>query len=237
MLKWRIDTPSLCNVNITVYMNKGDSRDCNNYRGISLLSIIGKAFVQVALKRLQMLAEWVYHVTAALRQKGLPLTWSSLSGSYRRRAMNRGNPCISLPSIWPRPLTWSAGEDCLDNWKGSDGHQNCWASSSPFMRSCREQYILMDHHQRHSQSAVAWNRAASLQQPLWDLLLPHDVIYLQIIRRWPYLNTRSESKLFNLVHLRTKTKEVQDLIWEMFSTDNTTMNPIPRLDFRDLSTA
>ena len=42
---------------ITLYKNKGDKGDCNNYRGISLLSIVGKAFARVLLRRLQILAE------------------------------------------------------------------------------------------------------------------------------------------------------------------------------------
>ena len=45
---------------VTLYKNKGDRSDCNNYRGISLLSIVGKVFARVVLKRLQVLAEQVY---------------------------------------------------------------------------------------------------------------------------------------------------------------------------------
>uniref|UniRef100_A0A2C9LZY7 Reverse transcriptase domain-containing protein n=1 Tax=Biomphalaria glabrata TaxID=6526 RepID=A0A2C9LZY7_BIOGL len=45
---------------VTIYKNKGDRSDCNNYRGISLLSIVGKAFARVVLKRLQILADRVY---------------------------------------------------------------------------------------------------------------------------------------------------------------------------------
>lgn len=45
---------------ITLYKNKGDRSDCNNYRGISLLSIVGKVFARVLLSRLQVLASRVY---------------------------------------------------------------------------------------------------------------------------------------------------------------------------------
>ncbi len=45
---------------ITLYKNKGDHSDCNNYRGISFLSIVGKVFARVVLYRLQVLAERVY---------------------------------------------------------------------------------------------------------------------------------------------------------------------------------
>ena len=45
---------------ITLYKNKGDRSDTNNYRGISLLSIVGKAYARVVLKRLQVLASRVY---------------------------------------------------------------------------------------------------------------------------------------------------------------------------------
>ena len=45
---------------VTLYKNKGDRSDCNNYRGISLLSTAGKIFERVCLPRLQRLAEQIY---------------------------------------------------------------------------------------------------------------------------------------------------------------------------------
>ena len=44
----------------TLYKNKGDRSDCNNYRGISLLSIVGKIFARVILSKLQFLGTMVY---------------------------------------------------------------------------------------------------------------------------------------------------------------------------------
>ena len=45
---------------VTLYKNKGDRSDCNNYMGISLLSIVGKVFTRILLTRLQTLAARIY---------------------------------------------------------------------------------------------------------------------------------------------------------------------------------
>ena len=51
----------MCDANIlTLYKNKGDCSDCNNYHGISLFSIVGKAFTYMVLNRLQVLAQHIY---------------------------------------------------------------------------------------------------------------------------------------------------------------------------------
>ena len=60
---------------ITLYKNKGDRGDCNNFRGISILSITGKAFTRVALSRLETLAERVYPgAQCGSEQEGQQLT-------------------------------------------------------------------------------------------------------------------------------------------------------------------
>ena len=45
---------------VTLYKNKVERSNCNNYRGISLLSIVGKVYAWVLLIHLQRLAECVY---------------------------------------------------------------------------------------------------------------------------------------------------------------------------------
>ena len=44
---------------ITLYTNKGSRQDCNNYRGILLLSVAGKVLSRVLLPRLQVIADRV----------------------------------------------------------------------------------------------------------------------------------------------------------------------------------
>ena len=44
-------------INCSLYKNEGDN--CNNYRGKSLLSVAGKMFAKVLLKRLQRLADCI----------------------------------------------------------------------------------------------------------------------------------------------------------------------------------
>ena len=45
---------------ITLYKNKGERTDCNSYRGIFLVNIVGKILARVIFVRLQQLAERVY---------------------------------------------------------------------------------------------------------------------------------------------------------------------------------
>ena len=45
---------------VTLYKNKGGRGDCNNYRDISLLNIVGKLFAKVVLMKLRVLAKRIY---------------------------------------------------------------------------------------------------------------------------------------------------------------------------------
>ena len=45
---------------VTLYKNKGDRGDCNNYRDMSLFNIVGKLFAKVVLMKLKVLAKRIY---------------------------------------------------------------------------------------------------------------------------------------------------------------------------------
>ena len=56
---------------VTLFKNKGDRSDCNNYRGISLLSVVGKVFARVVVARLQILAECMYPESQCAFRSGI----------------------------------------------------------------------------------------------------------------------------------------------------------------------
>ena len=50
----------MINPNLTVLFKKGDRSNCGNYRGISLLSTVGKLLADILLQRLQTILPFVY---------------------------------------------------------------------------------------------------------------------------------------------------------------------------------
>ena len=70
-------------ITVTLYKNKGDRIDCNYYRSISLLSIVGKAFARVMLTRLQSLSSRVYPES----QCGFWAGWSTIDMVFSIRQL------------------------------------------------------------------------------------------------------------------------------------------------------
>ena len=82
---------------ITLYKNKGERNDCNNYRGISLLSIVGKVFAQVILIRLQKLAERIYPESqCGFRAARSPIDMVFCLRQLKRSAENSLPLCIAF---------------------------------------------------------------------------------------------------------------------------------------------
>ena len=74
---------------VTLYKGKGEGSDCNNYKKISLLSIVGKLYPRV-LFRLHKLAECVYPEPQCLSGQVVQLlTRSSHWDSFRRNVESK----------------------------------------------------------------------------------------------------------------------------------------------------
>ena len=90
-------------------MNKGDMGDCNNYRGISLLNIVGKLFAKSVLMKLRVLAERIYPES----QYGCRTKRATIDMIFSLRKLQE--KCselwklLTLPLLtWPRHSTWWA---------------------------------------------------------------------------------------------------------------------------------
>ena len=117
---------------ITLFKNKGERSECNNYRGISLLSVSGKVFAKVILIRLQKLSERVYPES----QCGFRAGRSTIDmifpfANSRRSAENNRCPCISLSLTSQRHLILSAEAVSSRSFQRLIAHQNCRAWSNP----------------------------------------------------------------------------------------------------------
>ena len=141
---------------VTLYKNKGDRIDCNNYRGASLLSVVGKVFVRAVLKRLQVLAEQVY--------PKLLQTWYSPSNIFRRNVGSKSSHSL-LPSYTSQRLSiWSLGTASSWSFPILDIHPNFSASSDPSMKTWKapSSFSCLQHTERSETglrpgSHLVWN--------------------------------------------------------------------------------
>ena len=69
--------------NITILFKKGDRSRCGNYRGISLLSVVGKLFANILLQRMKRVAEKVYPQS----QSGYRESRSTVDGIFTFRQL------------------------------------------------------------------------------------------------------------------------------------------------------
>ena len=207
---------------ITLYKNKGERNDCNNYRGISLLSIVGKVFARVILIRLQKLAERIYpesqcgfraerstidmvfslrQLQEKCREQQMPLYIAFIDLTKAFDLVSRDGLFKILPKIGCPPKLQSMIEYFHTDTKGTVQFNG--SSSEPFkIRGDVTQGCVL---------------APTLFGIFFGMLLKHG---FDTTTEGIYLRTRSDGRLFNLTRLRAKTKVRKVLIRDMLFADD-----------------
>ena len=195
----------------TLYKNKGDRSDCNNYRGISLLCIAGKLFARVALRRLQQLAERVYPESLQcgfrsqrstadmffsvrqLQEKGreqqqplfIAFIFFDLTKAFD--LVSRDGLFKILPLIGCPPKLLSFLESFHNNMHGTVGFDGNLSEAFNIRSGVKQGCVL----------------APTLFGIFFSMLLKHA---FRTTNAGIFLRSRTDGKLFNLARLRSKTK-------------------------------
>ena len=207
---------------VTLYKNKGDRSDCNNYRGISLLSIVGKLFARIVLNRLQRLAERVYpesqcgfranrstvdmifslrRLQEKCREQGQPLYMMFIDLTKAFDLVSRKGLFDVLKKIGCPPKLLSMIVSFHTDMRGTVMFDGTTSDSFPIKSGVKQGCVL----------------APTLFGIFFSVLLSHafdssdDGIFIR---------TRSDGKLFNLARLRAKTKVRSVLLREMLFADD-----------------
>ena len=92
--------------NISILFKKRDRSQCGNYRGISLLSVVGKVFADILSQRLKHIAEKSIHShNLAIVRLEVQSTASLRSDSLWRKLESSAETCTLLSLISPKPST------------------------------------------------------------------------------------------------------------------------------------
>ena len=207
---------------ITIYKNKGERNDCNNCRGISLRSIVGKVFDRVIVIRLQKLAERIYpesqcgfraerstiYMIFSLRQlqekcreQHMPLYIAFIDLTKAFDLVSRDGIFKVLPKIGCPPKLQSMIESFHTDTKGTVQINGSFSETFEIRSGVKQGCAIAPMH----------------FGTCFGLLLKH---VLDTTTEGIYFRTRSDDRLFNLVRLRAKTKFRKDLIRDMLFADD-----------------
>jgi len=223
---------------ITLYKNKGDRSDCNNYRGISLLSLAGKILARVILPRLQTLAERILPES----QCGFRASRSTVDMVFCVRQLQE--KCIEQS----KPLYMVF----VDLTKAFDYVSRSGLFMVLNRLGCPPKLLSIIKELHYNMKAtVQFDGSRSNEFPIecgvkqGCVLAPtlFGIFFSALLRRaFPensgvLLHSRSTGKLFNLARLRAKSKVRQVLIRELLYADDAALAAHSEADLQALCTA
>jgi len=210
---------------ITLYKNKGDRKDCNNYRGISLLSIVGKLFARIVLQRLQVLADRIYpesqcgfrsqrstvdmifsvrQLQEKCREQNQPLYLAFIDLTKAFDLVSRDGLFRMLDLIGCPPKLLSIVRSFHDGMMSTVQFDGDLSEEFGVKSGVKQGCVL----------------ASTLFGILFALLLKHAFKYST---DGVYLHSRSDGRLFNIARLRAKTKTRTVKIRDMLFADDAAM--------------
>ena len=222
---------------VTLYKNKGDRSDCNNYRGISLLSIVGKLYSRVVLMRLQKLAERVYpesqcgfraerstvDIIFSLRQlqekcreqqKSLYVAFVDLTKAFDM--VSREGLFNILLIIGCFPKLHKIIKTMHDDMRATVQYEGTISEPVDVKSGVKQGCVL----------------APTLFSIFFSMVLKHAY---GTSTEGVYLHTRSDGKLFNLARLRVKTKIREVLIRDLLFADDAAVTSHTEQDLQCLT--
>ena len=204
---------------VTLFKNKGDRHDCNNYRGISLLSIVDKLFARIVLHRLETLAERIYpesqcgfcskrstvdmifsvrQLQEKCREQNQPLHLAFIDLTKASDLVSRAGPFSMLPLIGCPPKLLSIVKSFHVGMRGTVQFDGDISSDFEVKSGVKQGCVL----------------APILFGIFVSLLLKHA---FKSSTEGVYLHSRSDGHLFNISRLRAKSKtrtvNIRDLLY------------------------
>ena len=207
---------------VTLYKDKGDRSDCNSYRGISLLSIVGKVCARVILAKLQVLAARVYpesqcgfragrsttgmifsvrQLQEKCQEQNQPLYLAFIDLTKAFDLVSRNGLFQLLKKIGCPPKLHSIIESCNTDMRSTVSYNGAISDPFPIISGVKEGCMLAPPYLVSS----------------FPLLLSHT---FSVNEDGVYLLTRSNDRLFNLARLHAKTKVRHVTIREALFADD-----------------
>nr|XP_049705654.1 transposon TX1 uncharacterized 149 kDa protein [Helicoverpa armigera] len=183
---------------ITLYKGKGDRGDCNNYRGISLLSVTGKAFAKVILKKIETLAARIYPESQCGFRPGrstndMIFTLRQLQEKSREHQTPLYIAFVDLNKAFDSAFH--------DNMQGSVIFDGLTTEAFSMNRGIRQGCVL----------------APTLFGIFFSAILIEAFKQCDI---GIHLHTRKDGRLFNIQHLKSKNKRYDILVRELLYADD-----------------
>ena len=211
--------------NLVTIFKKGDRTECGNYRGISLLSIAGKAFARILLNRLE---KHVTHQIIPETQCGFRSNRSTIDMIFCLRQLQE--KCVEQDkSLYVVFVDFTKAFDTV-------GRSGLWHLLRKY--GCPERFTNMIQALHTGMNAKVQSTEETVSFPVTNgvkqgCVLAPTLFSLFLsavleeafkdINKGVYIQSRADANLFNVSHFRAKTKTTRILVRELLFADDSAL--------------